>query len=285
MTESSTSLVDRAARFLFDAHSASDTYRPLPPELTPGSLEGPEGAYAIQDALIDLWCADTGQTVAGYKIALTSKPMQEMCGIDHPIAGTVLSGAVRQTNAVMAMDEHIHAGVEFELCVTMAEDLPLERAPFDLASVGLAVADCLPAFEIIEDRGADYAALDVATLAADNAWNDGVVLGRNTGDWHRLDLSSTPVRLMLDEQEAGVTDTGAAMGHPFEAVVWIANNLAARGKSLKAGQLIMTGSTLPTRFPEAGHSLRYEIEGLGMVDLMTVRSAAHCAGRSDATPA
>ena len=63
--------------------------------------------------------------------------------------------------------------------------------------------------------------------------------------------------------ESGVT--GDAMGHPFESVAWLAGLLAGQGKQLRAGMIVMTGSTLATRFPRAGEQYRYEIEGLGSV--------------------
>lgn len=263
----------RAARLLMEQHLTGAAFDDLPANLMPDGLDGPDGAYAVQDALVALRRAHYCTEVAGYKIALTSKPMQALCGIDQPLAGTVLSDAVQENGAVMVLDEHMHAGIEFELCVVLGEDLPADQAPFTGASVGVAVAECIPSFEIIEDRGADYDALNAAMLAADNSWNHGVVMGMATDDWRRLDLCETPVRLLIDGEVAGETVTGAAMGHPFEAVAWIANNLATRGQSLRAGQFIMTGSTLPTRFPDTESAIRYEIEGLGAVEMTTIGSA------------
>ena len=63
--------------------------------------------------------------------------------------------------------------------------------------------------------------------------------------------------------ESGVTVD--AMGHPFESVAWLAGLLAGQGKQLRAGMIVMTGSTLATRFPTAGEEYSYEVEGLGTV--------------------
>ena len=57
--------------------------------------------------------------------------------------------------------------------------------------------------------------------------------------------------------------TGAAMGHPFEGLAWLANLLAGRGRAMQAGEIVITGSALRTRFPEAGDEVTYRIEGLG----------------------
>lgn len=103
-------------------------------------------------------------------------------------------------------------------------------------------------------------------MAADNAWSGGIVLGETTGDWRSLDLVTTPVRLEYnDEVEEAVT--GAAMGNPLTALAWVANLLAEQGRPLRAGQWVMTGSTVKTRYPKAGDRAVYTVEGLGSVEV------------------
>ena len=53
------------------------------------------------------------------------------------------------------------------------------------------------------------------------------------------------------------------MGHPFESLAWLANLLASRGRGMKAGEIVITGSALKTRFPEVGDRVTYRIAGLG----------------------
>jgi len=55
------------------------------------------------------------------------------------------------------------------------------------------------------------------------------------------------------------------LGHPFNSVAWLAIQLASRGVGLKAGQVVMTG--MKTVFPEADASYRFELEGIGFVEL------------------
>ena len=71
----------------------------------------------------------------------------------------------------------MHLGLEFELGVRLGADLPASGAPYTRASVADAVAACMPAFELIEDRGADYGDLDAASILTDKCWCGGVVLG------------------------------------------------------------------------------------------------------------
>ena len=64
--------------------------------------------------------------------------------------------------------------------------------------------------------------------------------------------------------------TGAAMGNPLNSLVWLANQRATMGTTLEAGMIVMTGSTLATRFPGSGDRFVYEIEGLGGVEATVV---------------
>jgi 2-keto-4-pentenoate hydratase len=89
------------------------------------------------------------------------------------------------------------------------------------------------------------------------------VLGPEVSDWQRLDLETTPVDLLWNGEVVDQGVTGAAMGHPFEGLAWLANLLASRGRGMKAGEIVITGSALKTRFPEAGDQVTYRIAGLG----------------------
>jgi 2-keto-4-pentenoate hydratase len=62
------------------------------------------------------------------------------------------------------------------------------------------------------------------------------------------------------------TDTAAeVMGNPLNSLAWIANHLGARGLSLKAGDLVMTGSVSALLRPKAGETVRARFTRLGAV--------------------
>jgi len=254
--------IQSAAKRLFDGHKAGAAY--LSVAETDG-ISGIAQGYDVQDRLVDMLLRDSGASVAGYKIALTSKPMQEMVGVDHPVAGVVLDRVVFSSGARVKLSDYQHIGVEFELAVRLGRDMPAKASPYTRAETAELVDACAPAFELVDDRNADYTALEGVGLAADNAWNGGVVVGAFSTAWRDLDLTSVRARLEWSGAEDAAATTGEAMGHPFEAVAWIANHLNARGQMLKAGEFVMTGSTMKTRFPTGGERIRYTLEGMGAV--------------------
>ena len=260
--------IDATARACFEMHRARERYRPLDAAVRAAPLDD---AYRIQDALHRLLAEAGRGEIAGWKIALTSKAMQQMTGVDQPAAGAIFSGVVHPSPARVDVGAYHHLGVEFEVAVRLGEALPAAGAPWTRTSVAGRVAACMPAFELVEDGHADYKQLDAFTLIAQNTWNGGVVLGSASGDWRRVDLETAVTRCWINERPEGEGKTGDAMGHPFEAVAWLANLLNRRGRRLERDMIVMTGSSITTKFPAPGDRVRFVIDGLGEAALEASR--------------
>jgi 2-keto-4-pentenoate hydratase len=260
--------IDATARAYLEARRSRTQYRPLDPALRSAPLDD---AYRIQDALHRLMAEAGRGEIVGWKIALTSKAMQQMTGVDQPAAGAIFSKVVHPSPARIELTAYHHLGVEFEVAVRLADDLPASGAPWTRASVAGRVAACMPAFELVEDGDADYKTLDAFTLVAENAWNGGVVLGSPVTEWRGLDLEGSVTRCWINDAPGGQGKTGDALGHPFEAVAWLANLLDGRGLMLRRGMIVMTGSSITTKFPAPGDRVRFAIDGLGEVALEAAR--------------
>jgi 2-keto-4-pentenoate hydratase len=250
---------------LFDAHRRGEPFAPLPAELAPRTREE---AYAIQDTFVALR-ADALGPVVGFKIALTTPQMRRMAGIEHPLSGAVLETTVRRSPARVRAADYQHLLVEFEIAVELAEDLPVADAPFSREHVARAVGAVLPSFELADDRHADYARLPhfPLELIADNAWNEGAVLGEPRRDWRGLDLAALRGVVHVNGKRIGEGVGADALGHPLEAVAWVANHFATAGRGLWKGCTILTGSLVKSYFPAAGDELRFALDGLGEVVL------------------
>jgi 2-keto-4-pentenoate hydratase len=221
------------------------------------------GAYAIQDAFVQRMLATQGKRV-GYKIGLTSKRMQQMCSIDHPVAGVVLERRLLPSGAQLEQSSLVRLGIEFEICVRLGRALPPRAAAYEMEDVAAAVEAVAPDYEVIDDRNSPYP-LDMLSLVADNAWNEGIVLGAWRTSWPDLAAARGIVEL-----DGKVIDEGHGrdvLGHPFEPLRWLANHLSSHGETLHAGEIVSTGSLVTTRFPKAGEQYRFTVEGVGSVDI------------------
>ena len=255
----------QAAARLYEAHQRRERFAPLPAGLAPRSAEE---AYAIQDAFVALRAAKLGP-LAGYKIALSSPEMQRFVGVDTPQAGVILRSQIRRTPARVRASDYVRLIVEFEIGVEIGEDLPVADAPFTRERVLQAIGAVMPAIEIADDRDADYSQLSrhPYELIADNSWNEGAALGEPVRQWKSLDLGQVLGVAKVNGKVVGEGRGQAAMGHPFDAVAWLANHLASHSRGLLRGEIVITGSLITSKPLKAGDRVEFALGGLGKVQL------------------
>jgi 2-keto-4-pentenoate hydratase len=251
----------RAAEALLAAHKANETFKRLGPPDRPATISD---AYDIQERFVALLRGEHGDAV-GYKVGLTSAAMQTFCGIDHPIAGVVLARRVVQSGATVRRPDFGRLGLEFEIAVRIKSDVPVTDMPFTAETIAPHIDGVGAAIEIVDDRGADYASLDVLSLVADNSWNGGIVLSEFAATWP--DLESVVGRATKDRAAIGEGHGRDILGHPFNSVAWLATQLASRGAKLQAGEVVMTGSVMKTVFPDSDANYRFDLEGIGRVEV------------------
>jgi 2-keto-4-pentenoate hydratase len=248
--------VGAMAQWMWDSRRRREIYRNLPDDLRPASIAE---AYAAQEAYYRLAEPVYG-VVAGAKIATTTKVMQQLMGITHPCGGAIFARTIHASPARLRMGDFINLRVESEIALALGADLPASGAPWSRDAVAPAVAGAMPAFELIEDRNAEYQKTEVTSLIVENCWNGGVVIGRR---------KSVPVAALVGI--AGrLTIGGKAVGEgraedPCATLAWLANHLAERGRDLKAGMVIITGSVIATVSIARGERAVFAVDGLGEV--------------------
>ncbi len=250
-----------AAEKLLAEHKANLRFKTLGPPDGPAAIAD---AYDIQDNYVGLLQREHGDAV-GYKVGLTSATMQAFCGIDHPIAGVVLASRVHRSGATIRRPDFGRLGLEFEIAVRIKSDVPVTVGPMTAEMIAPHIGGVCAAIELVDDRSADYAGLDVLSLVADNSWNAGIVLSEFATTWP--DLEAVPGRATRDGVAIGEGHGRDILGHPFNSVAWLATQLASRGIGLKAGQVVMTGSVMKTVFPDAAASYRFELAHIGFVEV------------------
>jgi 2-keto-4-pentenoate hydratase len=238
---------------------------PLQPLAGDAAPQTEAEGYLIQDALHGLLAADLGARV-GYKIGCTSPVMQEYLDIPHPCSGGVFAKGVRQSRASLSTKDFVRVGVECEIAVRLARDLLPTEAPFTAEWVGEAIEAYLPAIEIVDDRYAKWETIGAPTLVADDFFAAGCVLGKPVTRSAAPDLLAVVGRALINGVEAGQGTGADVLGHPHNALAWLANHLAADGKGLRAGEIVLTGSLVKTIWLNAGDKVVMELKGLGKVE-------------------
>jgi 2-oxo-3-hexenedioate decarboxylase/2-keto-4-pentenoate hydratase len=132
--------------------------------------------------------------------------------------------------------------------------------------VGEAIDSYHPAIEIVDDRYLTWETLVAPTLIADDFFAAGCVLGGPVARSAAPDLLRVAGRAIINGTEAGRGTGADVLGHPHNALAWLANHLAAEGRGLHAGQIVLTGSLVKTVWLNAGDHVVMELEGLGRVE-------------------
>ena len=212
---------------------------PLPAGIAPTT--GAEGA-AVQFALAEMVGA---VPPAGFKIGATGKRMQVYLGVDAPIAGFMRAEDVSHAHADLRFADFIKPGVECEVAVRLAHDLP--PGPCSLEQALAAVGDFFAGIEIVENRYGDLTELGTPTLVADQMYHCAAVIGDRHGiDWRALDIGALRGRISLDNGAGDEGVTTDLLGHPLNGLAWLAGSAeAAAFGGLKAGQVVMLGSVTP----------------------------------------
>ncbi len=250
-------------RLAGDLLEAERTRRPIPPltEAIP-ALEI-EQAYAIQRAAIARRLA-AGATHVGWKVGLTSRAMQELLGVDLPDFGHLLNDMEVAPGAALDLAELVAPRVEPEIAFMLGADLRGPGATIDDALA--ATSWVAPSLEVVDSRIADWR-IKLADTVADNASSGRYVLGERRTPADAVDLSAIELRF-TPGGDPPVTATGdAVLGHPAAPVAWLANTLAPLGESLRAGQVVLSGSFVAAVPLVAGARYRAELPVLGAVEL------------------
>ena len=229
-----------------------------------------EDAYAIQSLNIDRHVAQ-GSRVCGRKVGLTSRPMQEMLGVDEPDYGVLLDHMFAEDGDEIAMDRLLQPRIEAELAFVMDQDL---AGPGVTAARALtAIAGALPAVEIVDSRVANWQIKLVDTVA-DNASSGMLVVGGNLRKVTDIDLRLVGVAVTRRGQLADTGAGAAVLGNPVRCVAWLDNKLASFGASLRAGDVVLPGAVHRMITVAPGDVFRAEFAHLGTV-------TARFSGRTD----
>lgn len=218
-------------------------------------------AYDVQMINVDLDVA-AGATVVGWKAGLTSDAVRRQLGVDSPDFGALLNTCAYGDDEAVPLSRLLQPKVEAEVAFVLERDLPERRVTG--ADLVRSTAFVLPALEIVASRVAEW---DITLLdtVADNASSGLFTLGYTPVRLGDVDLGAIEMSM---SDESGVVSKGTGrdcLGHPVNAVVWLANTLWELGRPLRAGDLVLSGALGPMATVHGPGRFEATIEGVGSV--------------------
>jgi len=200
-----------------------------------------EAAYDLQRQLVARLKTHGGWgDIYGYKAALTAQAAQQAMGIDEPIIGALFQHGAQSTNAQIAVHSDRPILLETELGFTLSKAI---TDPVDLETVLDSVGECQGMIELaapnlqqrpssidlISSNSASY-----GCLATDTGFNPAEI------DLDALEVSLT--RLGSADETLHSVPAGTVMQGQLNALAWLVNTVLAKGYTLAAGHVLMTGS-------------------------------------------
>jgi len=249
-----------ASRTLHDHWRAGTKLAGLEASLRPGDRA--EG-YAIQ-ARIEGY---SKEKLFGWKIAATSEAGQKHINVDGPMAGRILAETLIPDGGTASMAGNEMRVAEPEFAFRMARDLPPRSSSYTVQEVVDAVDTLHPAIEIPDSRFADFVSAGAAQIIADNACAHLFVLGAaTTSDWRALDLvEQKPMIALRGKQYTGHGKN--VLGDPLIALTWLANELRQLGLTLRAGEVVTTGTCHPPLPIQSGDVFEADFGSIGRVSV------------------
>ncbi|BDR10242.1 2-oxopent-4-enoate hydratase [Comamonas thiooxydans] len=216
-------------------------------------------AYAIQQRMLARRL-EAGERVVGKKIGVTSRAVMDMLGVFQPDFGWLTDGMVFNEGEAVSASSLIQPKAEGEIAFLLKKTL--QGPGVTAADVLAATEGVMACFEIVDSRISDWK-IKIQDTVADNASCGVFVLGDRLVDPRDVDLGTCG---MVLEKNGEIVATGAgsaALGHPANAVAWLANTLGAHGIALEAGEVVLSGSLAAMVPVKAGDNLRVSIGGIG----------------------
>jgi 2-keto-4-pentenoate hydratase len=250
--------IDRAAEILRNAATVNVACAPVSPMFAERDIAS---AYAVQE-VNTLIALGEGRRLVGRKIGLTAQSVQRQLGVDEPDYGMLFADMAYGDWEEIPVARVLQPRVEAEIALVLDRDLDSDTNTN--ADIIAATAFALPCIEIVGSRVADWK-IGIVDTIADNASSGAFVLGSTPKT-----LSSFDTRLcgMALDRNGEPVSTGvgqACLGNPVNAARWLANVMTKAGRSLKAGDIILTGALGPMVPVGRNESIEVRINGLGSV--------------------
>ncbi len=233
---------------------------PADPWEDPRILSGLEKQLAARRELLD-----SGARPIGWKVGFGAPASLELMGISQPLMGYLTDSTQLASGQTVDVSSWERAVVEFELAVSIGADVGHDATP---AAAARAVAAVAPAIELANiDLAVGPEA--VADVVAGNIFHAGLVLGSLDTSRAGLNISGLVANIVIDGvRRATVTELEQITGRYPEVVATVAKTLSAAGETLRAGDVIITGSVVPPIAASEGSVFEFELDPLEPISVV-----------------
>jgi len=227
-------------------------------------------SYKVQFAVHDRLTADGRDAMAGWKVALTLPSQYQPMKLSGPVFAGIYKSGVRPSGEVFEKGWPIKAGIECEMVAKISKDVTGGTGAYTAETIKPFIGGFFCGAEVVDNRYADVTKVSGPGRIADDVLQAACIIGTEVKDWQKVDFASLKGRSEFEGKEIGAGPGTNVMGSALISLAWLANKLIEHGKSLKAGDVILTGSVHPPVFLPGPGLAKTEFVGLGGTEI-TVR--------------
>ncbi len=203
--------------------------------------------------------------VVGYKAGLTNPAVQKRFGVSTPLRGVLLQKMLLEEGQVVPARFGARPVFEADLLVVV-KDPGIHRARTHLEALR-SLSLVVPFIELPDLVVAEGEKLTAPLIVSINVGARLGVVGKGIPvqptEEFAAQLAGMQVRMTDGEGKELASAKGAAiLGHPLNAVLWLAQDLEKSGERLQPGDVLSLGSFTAPMPPRSGLTVKVRYEGL-----------------------
>ena len=205
---------------------------------------------------------------AGWKVGAASLDVRKAENIPEPSPGILFTRSVMQSPAEVPSEFFVNYRLcESEFAFQFGVDFPVRDTPYTEADVRAGFEYLAPVIEIGDSVFEDWYSLSGYFGGMyDNAGGAAFVIGDKIKNWQDIDLPNASLDLYVNDSYIKSGKGFQAMGHPITSATWMINWLRERGRYVKAGEHISTGTCTGHCFVQVGDLVSVDFGELGLVE-------------------
>jgi 2-keto-4-pentenoate hydratase len=258
-------LTDIVARQFVEARLAAQPLAAFPGAIPPDLASG----YRHQEAAI----AQYPDEIVGWKIGRVGPEFEDRFGRDR-LAGPIFRKAVRHAEGRAPVSFPVFAGgfaaIEAEFVFVLAADAPPAKRDWTLDEARVLAGEMHIGIETAGSPLATINALGPTVVVTDFGNNAGLILGPRVPDWRACAEADLACECFIEGKSVGRGAASDLPGGPVEALRFLAEHCARRGRPLKAGMFISTGAASGIHDIAAGQRARVDFGALGAIECVAV---------------
>lgn len=230
--------LSKASELLFRHWLEGTQLDALPREIRPSTRAE---AYGIQSRLEQ----HSASPLFGWKIAATSALGQAHIGVSGPLAGRLLAERVIPSGGECVLGHSLMKVAELEFAFRMGRDMEPRHVPYEYGEIVAHIDSVHPAIEIPDSRYRRFETAGETQLIADNACAHQFVLGPAAEvNWRKMNFVTQKAYAYMNGKLVEEGSGANVLGDPLLALTWLVNELSLQAITLKAGQVITTGTCI-----------------------------------------